>query len=73
MSLLELFDLLRELTEMPESMQFERLPRRQSDQDFFVADVTSAQDLLGWKPKIDASEGIRTMIKWTRDSAGEKL
>lgn len=68
LSLLELFDLLQELTGMPEPMRFERLPRRQSDQDFFVADISKAEKSLGWKPQVSAEEGISCMLRWTRDS-----
>lgn len=65
-SLLELFDLLQELTGMPEPMRFERLPRRQSDQDFFVADVSSAKELLDWVPEVSSRAGISKMLEWTR-------
>lgn len=66
LSLLELFDLLQELTDMPEPMRFERLPRRQSDQDFFVADVSSAKTLLGWVPQVSSRAGISKMLEWTK-------
>jgi CDP-paratose 2-epimerase len=66
LSLLELFDLLQELTDMPEPMQFERLPRRQSDQDFFVADVLAAKGLLDWVPEISSRDGISSMLDWSR-------
>lgn len=65
LSLLELFDLLQELTAMPEPMVFERLPRRQSDQDFFVADVRKAQSILQWYPRVSSQQGISKMIEWT--------
>lgn len=66
LSLLELFDLLRELTGLPETMCFDRLPRRQSDQDFFVADVSKAKQLISWQPQVTAKEGIEKMLRWTR-------
>ncbi len=66
LSLLELFDLLQELTAMPEPMRFERLPRRQSDQDFFVADVSQADLLLAWNPQVSSREGISRMLEWSK-------
>jgi len=67
LSLLELFDLLKELANMPEPMRFEHLPRRQSDQDFFAADITKAKDLLGWVPGVSALVGISKMLDWTSE------
>lgn len=64
LSLLELFDLLQELTGMKEPMQFEHLPRRQSDQDFFVADGSSAASTLGWSPRITSRKGVSKMLEW---------
>jgi CDP-paratose 2-epimerase len=67
LSLLELFDLLKELTGMPEAMCFERLPRRQSDQDFFVADIAKAKELLDWTPEASARQGISKILEWTSE------
>ena len=66
LSLLELFDLLKELTGMPEPMRFDRLPRRQSDQDFFVADISAAGTALNWKPEMSSRDGVLRMLEWTR-------
>lgn len=68
LSLLELLSLLAELVGM-ESLKFERLPRRQSDQDFFVADISKAERLLGWKPALSSRDGVRAMLEWTREMA----
>lgn len=66
LSLLELFNLLRELTGMSEPMLFERLPRRQSDQDFFVADISKVKQLIAWQPQVTSIQGIEKMLSWTR-------
>ena len=66
LSLLELFALLEELLELPSPLRFEKLPRRQSDQDFFVADTRKAADLLKWSPSISAQQGIQAMLEWSR-------
>jgi CDP-paratose 2-epimerase len=68
LSLLELLSLLAELVGL-EALKFEQLPRRQSDQDFFVADISKAERLLGWKPELSSREGVRAMLEWTREMA----
>jgi CDP-paratose 2-epimerase len=64
LSLLELLDLLASLTGV-EQLQYQQLPRRQSDQDFFVADIRKAERLLGWVPKTTSESGISEMLDWT--------
>lgn len=66
LSLLELFALLRDILGMELPLEFDRLPPRQSDQLFFVADVGKAGAMLGWKPVLTAREGIGAMLDWTR-------
>ncbi len=65
LSLLELFDLLS-------SMSNRRLPvncnsPRQSDQKVFVANIAKASEMLGWVPKVSASEGVRDALAWARE------
>ena len=67
LSLLELFDLLADLNGIPELL-FERLPRRQSDQDFFVADIGKARKMLGWSPLVQSADGVRRMVEWVHAS-----
>lgn len=64
LSLLELLDKLANMLNL-ESLLFAKVPRRQSDQDFFVADVSKAEKLLGWKPNFSSDEGIKLMLEWT--------
>ncbi|MCU0749577.1 MAG: GDP-mannose 4,6-dehydratase [Akkermansiaceae bacterium] len=66
LSLLELFSALRDLLGLQRDLVFERLPVRQSDQRFFVADISKASRLLGWKPRVSAREGLGRMLEWTR-------
>jgi CDP-paratose 2-epimerase len=63
LSLLELFDLLAEITDQP-PLSFTRLPPRQSDQRFFVADISKAEKLLQWKPLTSSKQGITRMLDW---------
>jgi CDP-paratose 2-epimerase len=62
LSLLELFKFLEK--ELSIKMDFERLPERESDQLFFVADNLKIHKLTGWEPKIHTSVGLKKMISW---------
>lgn len=64
LSLLELFNVLKEELDIS-LLRFDCGPRRQSDQDYFVADIAKAKKLLNWTPKVDARQGIRQMLDWT--------
>lgn len=63
LSLLELFDLLSELLDIP-PLEYTSTPRRTSDQDCFIADITKAQLFLGWSPAISCREGVSRMLAW---------
>lgn len=62
MSLVELFAFLEERLQV--NLAYERLPWRQSDQKYFVADNTKASELLQWKPRVSYSDGIETVLRW---------
>lgn len=67
LSLLELFDLLSKFLAEDGGaapLLFERLERRQSDQDVFVADIRKASALLGWKPAVSKEKGVEMMLEW---------
>lgn len=65
LSLLELFDVLGE--ELSIRLKFKSLPPRSSDQRVFIADITKARKLLGWKPKVSYRDGIRSMLEWVKE------
>jgi CDP-paratose 2-epimerase len=69
LSLIELFAQLDGLLDAPAGggLRYERLPRRQSDQDVFVADIRKAERLMDWKPRVAAGEGLRRMLSWTAE------
>lgn len=67
LSLLELFDVLKDVLGMP-SLTFKTQARRTSDQDFFVANIRKATRILGWEPKVDARSGISRMLEWTENN-----
>lgn len=63
LSLLELFDLLSCILEIP-ALIYEKMPRRASDQDCFIASITKAQRILDWSPQVTRESGIRRMLQW---------
>tara|TARA_Y100001968_G_scaffold329179_1_gene377942 strand:- start:837 stop:1889 length:1053 start_codon:yes stop_codon:yes gene_type:complete len=67
LSLIELFNFLSEELSI-DNLKYVKIPRRKSDQDFFVALIDKANHLLDWGPKKSYQEGIRLMIKWTLSS-----
>ena len=62
LSLLELFSLLEAITGV--KLNYTKIPGRESDQKVFVADITKAEDILGWKPEVVPSDGISQMVRW---------
>ena len=67
LSILELFDLLSSTLCMPE-LSYQKIPRRMSDQNCFIASTKKAQDVLGWSPKIMCKPGINRMLEWCKGS-----
>lgn len=64
LSLLELFTLLGSLLDLPELI-FTKIQRRKSDQDFFVANILKASQILNWQPHVSNKLGIERMLQWT--------
>lgn len=64
LSLLELFALLGNKLGFAQELVYTPTPRRQSDQDFFVADIRKAQTRLHWTPQVNAEAGIQHMLAW---------
>jgi dTDP-glucose 4,6-dehydratase len=65
MSLLDLAQLIIELTESSSEIVFEALPV--DDPQVRQPDITRARELLGWEPEIDFREGLRRTIEHYRD------
>jgi CDP-paratose 2-epimerase len=62
LSLLELFGLLDEVNGI--ELKYTKLPVRESDQRVFVADITKAHEMLGWKPVVSSRQGVIRMVDW---------
>ena len=41
----------------------EFFPRRKGDQKIYVSDITKAEEVLDWKPKIGVKDGIKKIIE----------
>jgi CDP-paratose 2-epimerase len=65
-SLVELFDLLSNYLKIP-GLVYSKTPRRSSDQDYFVADISKARQVIGWEPKVSKQEGIEKMVGWVSE------
>lgn len=71
LSLLELFAFLEQ--ELGIQMAYRQLPPRASDQLVFTADISRAQRMLGWKPRVSAPEGLRNVLNWVQTTLLEEV
>jgi len=69
MSLLEMAQLIIELTGSRSEVVFEALPV--DDPQVRQPDITRARELLDWEPEVDVREGLRRTIDFYSDCAGE--
>jgi dTDP-glucose 4,6-dehydratase len=69
MSLLEMAQLIIELTGSRSEVVFEALPV--DDPQVRQPDITRARELLDWEPEVDVREGLRRTIDFYSDRAGE--
>jgi CDP-paratose 2-epimerase len=68
LSLLELLDMLEELTGKRAEVTYSHW--RPGDQKVYVSNVSKAKALLNWKPKVKPREGVERLAKWVRDNSG---
>ena len=62
LSLIELFDMLGELIGQP--LQFQKTPKRESDQRVFIANIHQINSQIGWWPRVSARNGVVRMMEW---------
>ncbi|GAB4327652.1 MAG: GDP-mannose 4,6-dehydratase [Flammeovirgaceae bacterium] len=60
--LLELIDTISQILEIKPVLNF--LPKQAGDLEKTFADISKAQKMLGYQPKVSLKEGIREFIKW---------
>jgi nucleoside-diphosphate-sugar epimerase len=63
----ETFELLKKITGFPGKVQY--APERGGDVKHSLADISSSEKYLGYKPTIHFEEGLRLTIEWYRDQA----
>jgi len=68
MSLLEMAELIVELTGATSEIVYEALPV--DDPQVRQPDITKAKALLGWEPEVDVSEGLRRTIDYYTERLG---
>jgi len=66
LSLLELVERLNHLTGRPLRPAF--ADWRPGDQPVFVADVSRAAEVLGWRPRIGVAEGVDKLTRWVQEN-----
>jgi dTDP-glucose 4,6-dehydratase len=69
MALLEMAELIVELTESRSEIVFEALPV--DDPQVRQPEITRAKQLLGWEPEIEVREGLRRTIEHYTRVLGE--
>jgi CDP-paratose 2-epimerase len=67
-SLLEVIERIGELNGRAPATSFG--PWRQGDQRYYVSDTRRFQQDTGWRPRVDAAEGIERLYGWLREGAG---
>jgi UDP-glucose 4-epimerase len=66
----EVFDLARDL--LGKSVQAKYIPRRPGEIDRICLDVSKAERLLGWKPKVPLGEGARLTAAYFEEQAARQ-
>ena len=62
MTILELAELIREITNSSSEIVFKELPK--DDPPRRKPDITKVKKILNWEPKVELKEGLLKMIKW---------
>jgi CDP-paratose 2-epimerase len=64
LSLLELLDMLEELTGKRTRISFSDW--RRGDQEVYVSDISKVKKKLGWSPKVSPRDGIEKLVGWVQ-------
>ena len=66
LSLLELLDLLQEITGVKPGVTFREW--RPADQRVYISDIREAQNMLHWRPKVGPEDGVKRVVDWVRQN-----
>lgn len=66
LSLLELLDLLQELTGKRSIVSFKQW--RPFDQKVYISDISKAKKKLGWYPEVGIREGVKKLVAWITEN-----
>jgi CDP-paratose 2-epimerase len=68
LSLMELVNLLEELLGRP--IVYEFADWRPGDQRVYISDISKAENLLDWKPRVAVEQGVQQLLDWVRENEG---
>jgi len=66
LSLLELLDLLEQLSGKRSKLRFEDW--RPSDQKVYITKINKAKEKLGWKPAVTPRQGVQKLLTWVTEN-----
>jgi len=66
LSILELLDLLKELTGIEPKTKF--TDWRPADQKVYISDVSKLKEVFNWKPKTNPKEGVEKLVNWVTEN-----
>jgi CDP-paratose 2-epimerase len=70
LSLLELLDLVRELTGRSPAVEF--APTRLADQRYYVSDTRAFQRATHWRPRVGVAAGVAQLAGWARELTSQR-
>jgi len=68
MSLLELLDMLEEITGRRSEIGYDDW--RPSDQKVYISDISKARQELGWVPEVAPRDGVGRLVSWVEENRG---
>jgi CDP-paratose 2-epimerase len=63
-----LLEVVERLAALGTPVEVRRAPERPGDQRYYVADTTCFAEETGWRPDVDAQEGIERLHRWLADA-----
>ena len=66
LSLLELIEILERINDTRINKKFSDW--RPFDQKVYISDISKAEKLLNWKPKVNPEEGIKKLVNWVKEN-----